>query len=67
MTYLYCPGPINAINKTMDEMESRDTLNIKSGDPGFYDEVHFISNRKGFTVEKVYKSKGIVTAKIKKS
>lgn len=50
----------------MDSMKEGDSLEIRSSDPGFYDDIGVISEKRGFEVETVYKSKGIVTARVRK-
>ena len=63
---LSCPGPLMQLKSVMDEMNENDILQVTASDPGFTADVKAWCLRTGNQLLDVNKTKGIITAIIKK-
>lgn len=64
---LSCPGPLMKLKSAMDEMVINEILQITASDPGFMEDVKAWCLRTDNHLISVTKTKGIITALIKKS
>lgn len=63
---LSCPGPLMQLKSIMDEMKENEILQVTASDPGFTEDVKAWCQRTHNQLLELSKTKGIITALIKK-
>ncbi|MFC5449620.1 FAD-dependent oxidoreductase [Paenibacillus aestuarii] len=63
---LQCPGPIMRVYETMNEIQSGDTIEVRSTDFGFASDIAKWSEKTGNTLESLQSANGVVQAVIRK-
>ncbi|MFQ3579702.1 MAG: DsrE/DsrF/DrsH-like family protein, partial [Bacteroidales bacterium] len=64
---LQCPGPIQKLKKSIDEVEIGKTLTIKATDPGFKSDIYSWCKITGHTLLSVQQDKGVIEAVLQKN
>ncbi|WP_138205802.1 DsrE/DsrF/DrsH-like family protein [Haloimpatiens lingqiaonensis] len=64
---LCCPGPLMKVKESIDAIREGSTLKVTASDPGFYEDIKAWCKRTDNNLLNLEKSKGIITATIKKN
>ncbi|WP_035290970.1 CoA-disulfide reductase [Clostridium sp. KNHs214] len=64
---LCCPGPLMKVKESIDAIREGSTLKVTASDPGFYEDIKAWCKRTDNNLLDLEKSKGIITATIKKN